>query len=422
MTTAKLALDGIRVLDLSQVAVGPYCTLLLGFMGAEVIKVESHARMDQTRGQARPSATGGLYPGGIPGERPWNRTAFYVNRNPNKLSLTLNLTTPRGKELLLALAARCDAAVENFRASVMDRLGLSYDVFAQANPRLVYLKISSQGTAGPEAGYGSMGYTLEQTGGLASITGYLGGGPLITNQTVPDPIVGIMAVGVLMAALRQARKTGKGAFVDLSQREATVNLIGEYVLDYSLSGRLAGVMGNRHPRMAPQGCYPCLGNDMWVVISVSTDEEWQGLCRAIGQPQLAQDPRFLNMEARQRNHDELDAILSNWTRGRDHYQAMHLLQAHGVAAAPVVKGSEVVADPHLNARFWDVVDHPEVGRYKQATTPWRLSSTPRRPTIPSPSLGQHNNYVLGEILGLSGQEIQDLALQGIIGTKPVVGE
>jgi crotonobetainyl-CoA:carnitine CoA-transferase CaiB-like acyl-CoA transferase len=391
-------------------------------MGAEVIKVESCARMDQTRGEARPSGAGGLYPGGKPGERPWNRAAFYVNRNPNKLSLTLDLTTPRGRELLLNLAARCDAAVENFRASVMDRLGLSYDVFARVNPRLVYLKISSQGATGPETGYGSMGYTLEQTGGLASITGYPDGEPLITNQTVPDPIVGILAVGALMAALRQARKTGRGAFVDLSQREATVDLLGEHVLDYSLNGRVAGVMGNRHPVMAPQGCYPCLGSDMWVVISVSSDEEWQGLCRAIGRPQLAHDPRFQTVLDRRRNQDDLDQIIATWTRERDHYQAMHLLQAHGVPAGAVLKGSEAVADPHLNARFWDVVDHPEVGKYKQSTTPWRLSRNPRRPTIPSPGLGEHNNYVLGKILGLSDQEIQDLAAQGIIGTEPVVAE
>ncbi len=175
----QLALEGLRILDLTQVAVGPYATLLLGFMGAEVIKVESCSRMDISRGAARPTSQGeGLYPGGEPGERPWNRTAHYVHRNGNKRSLTLDLATARGKALLLQLATICDVLIENFRASVMDRLGLGYEALSQANPRLIYVKISSQGATGPERDYGSLGSTLEQTAGLASITGYEDGRPL----------------------------------------------------------------------------------------------------------------------------------------------------------------------------------------------------------------------------------------------------
>src|SRR5439155_1633207 len=165
---AKLALEGLRILDLTQVAVGPYATLLLGFMGAEVIKVESCSRLDISRGPARPTSQGeGLYPGGEPGERPWNRAAHYVHRNGNKRSLTLDLAIPHGKALLLQLATMCDVLIENFRASVMDRLGLGYEALAQANPRLIYVKISSQGATGPERDYGSLGSTLEQTAGLA---------------------------------------------------------------------------------------------------------------------------------------------------------------------------------------------------------------------------------------------------------------
>ncbi|MSP79174.1 MAG: CoA transferase [Dehalococcoidia bacterium] len=419
MTTAPLALQGVRILDLSQVAVGPYCTLLLGYMGAEVIKVESISRMDQTRGEARPTGNGGNYPGGIPGEQPWNRSVFYVNRNPNKLSLTLDLNEPRGRELLLDLATKCDAVVENFRATVMDRLGLGYQVFAEANPKLVYLKISSQGATGPEMGYGSMGYTLEQTGGLASVTGYTEGEPLITNQTVPDPIVGILGVGALVAGLRLARKTGKGTFVDLAQREATVSMLGEYLLDYSLNHRVAGVIGNRHRTTALQGCYPCLGTDMWLALTVSSDAEWHSLCQAMGQPHLAKDSRFQTALSRRQNQDDLDTIISAWTKERDHKQAMHMLQAHGVPAGAVLKGSETVVDPHLVDRFWDVLDHPDVGKYKQSSPPWRLSKTPRRRAIPSSRLGQHNKYVLVDLLGLSEQEVSQLEEEGIIGTKPI---
>ena len=418
----KLALEGVRILDLTQIAAGPYATMLLGFMGAEIIKVESCSRMDMNRGTAQP-ATGGVteaYPHKEPGERPWNRTARHIHRNANKLGLTLDLATARGRELLLALATKCDALMENYRASVMGRLNLGYDVLSEVNPQLIYVKISSQGATGPEMDYGSMGSTLEQTGGLASVTGYQDGEPLMTNETFPDPVVGMLAVGVLMAALRHRRKTGKGTFVDLSQREVTASMMGEAVLDYSFNGRVASPMGNRHSTMVPHGCYPCLGDDMWLVIAIGSDEEWRGLCQAMGRPQLASDPRFDTLLARWQNEGELDQIVSEWTLGRDHYQAMHTLQAHGVPAGAVLKGSEVIADPHLNARgFWDSVDHPEAGMYKQVTTPWRLSQSPRRATIPAPGLGEHNDYVLGEILGLSGQQIQELKEQGLIGTRPV---
>jgi crotonobetainyl-CoA:carnitine CoA-transferase CaiB-like acyl-CoA transferase len=421
MTTFALA--GLRILDLTQVAVGPYATMLLGFMGAEVIKVESCTRMDISRGHAHPPPGEGLYPGGEPGERPWNRTGHYVHRNGNKLSLTLELTKPRGKALFLQLVTMCDVLVENYRASVMERLGFGYDVLAQVNPQLIYLKISSQGATGPERDYGSLGSTLEQTAGLASITGYDDGKPLMTNETYPDPVVGMLAVGALMTALRQRRKTGHGTFVDVAQREVTVSLLGEYVLDYTMTGRIPGPLGNRHPLRVPQGVYPCLGNDQWVTISVGSDAEWQGLCRAIGQPQLGDDARFCTAVERRQHQDALDQILSAWTRERQHYQVMHLLQAHGVPAGAVLSGRDTTEDPHLLARgFWDVVEHPEVGTYKQVTTPWLLSRSPRRVTQPSPSLGAHNHYVLGELLGLSAAEIAVLEGEGIIGTQPLETE
>jgi len=421
---AKQVLDGIRILDLTQVAVGPYVTLLLGFMGAEVIKVESCSRMDSSRGQARPTAQGfGLYPGGEHGERPWNRAGHHIHRGANKLSLTLDLATPRGKELLILLATKCDALLENYRASVMDRLGLGYDVLSKVNPELIYLKISSQGATGPEKDYGSLGSTLEQTGGIAAITGYEGGVPLMTNETYPDPVVGIFSVGALVAALRSRRKTGKGTFIDLSQREVTANMLGEQVLDYSMNGRVAGLMGNRDPIMVPQGCYQCQGDDMWVVLSVGSDNEWKGLCQAMGQIELISDARFETVLARRDNHDELDKIISEWTSKRDHYQAMHILQAHGVPAGATLKGSETIVDPHMSARgFWDTVDHPEAGPYKQVSTPWQLSNAPRRHAFPAPNLGEHNNYVLGDVMGLSEEEIVALSDQGIIGTEPIAEE
>jgi crotonobetainyl-CoA:carnitine CoA-transferase CaiB-like acyl-CoA transferase len=241
----------------------------------------------------------------------------------------------------------------------------------------------------------------------------------MTNETYPDPVVGILAVGALLAALRRRRQTGKGTFVDLAQREVTASMLGEYVVDYALSGRVASPMGNRHPWRVPQGVYRCQGEDRWLAISVGSDAEWQGLCQALGQPQLTRDARFATALARQQHQDELDQLLSAWTQERSHYEAMHLLQAHGVTAGAVLTGGDTLSDPHLEAReFWDVVDHPEAGTYKQVTTPWRLSKNPRRTTAAAPSLGEHNHYVLADILGLSAQEIAVLEAQGIIGTHP----
>ena len=418
---SKLALDGLRILDLTQVAVGPYATLLSGFMGAQVIKVESCSRMDIARGPARPiHGTNSQYPNGEPGETPWNRTAHHVQRNVNKLSLTLDLATPQGHDIFVYLAKICDVVVENYRASVMDRLGLDYATLSNANPQLIYLKISSQGATGPEKDYGSLGSTLEQTAGLASITGYEDGIPLGTNETYPDPLVGILAVGTLMTALRQRRKTGKGCFVDLAQREATVAILGETVLDYSANGNIAGPIGNRHNVMAPHGLYACVGNDQWVAISVDSMDAWMGLCWAIGQPELSQDSRFMFATDRQENRADLDEIINAWTRNKNHYQAMHIMQAHGVAAGAVLKGLEVILDPHLHARgFWDTVEHPDAGKYIQVTTPWKLSKSPRQFTSPAPDLGQHNHYVLGDLLGLPDSELAELEEKGIIGTKPV---
>ena len=301
----------------------------------------------------------------------------------------------------------------------MDRLGLGYDVVSRLNPGLIYMKISSQGANGPEANYGSLGSTLEQTAGLASITGYDDGLPLMTNLVYPDPVVGILSFGALMTALRRRLKTGSGCLVDLSQREVTTMLLGEAILDFSVTGRIAGTMGNRHRDMAPQGVYPCSGEDMWVAISVSSDEEWKSLCRVMGQPHLASDSRFADPKSRRNNHDDIDLIISTWTKTQDHYQVMYLLQAQGVPAAPVLKGGEVVDDPHLESRgFWDVVNHPEAGTYKQVTTPWLLSNSLRATSTPAPGLGEHNYQVLSGLLGLSKNEIDTLEQKGVIGNTP----
>ncbi|MBI2886477.1 MAG: CoA transferase [Chloroflexi bacterium] len=418
----RQALEGIRILDLTQVAVGPYSTLMLGLMGAQVIKVESNRRPDTSRGAVKPRANQvALYPGQDPGERPWNRSAHLVHRNRYKLGITLDATSPEGKALFMRLAAQCDALMENYRASVIDRWGLSYAVLSEVNPQLVYLKLSSQGNTGPERDYGSLGSTMECTGGLASITGYRDGVPLMTNETYPDPVAGVLAVGALLAGLRYRRRTGRGVFIDFSQREVTTCLLGDAVLDYTMNGRIQAPTGNRHPTYAPHGVYPCQGEDCWIAIAVRNDQEWQGLQRALGGPAWASDPMFADASGRWHHQEALDAHLSAWSRGQEHYQAMHLLQAHGVPAGAALKGREVAQDPHLEARdWWDRTVYPEVGRaYSYISTPWMLSKSPRGPGVPAPGLGEHNGFVYSELLGVSEEELQRLEERGVIATEPL---
>ena len=242
---------------------------------------------------------------------------------------------------------------------------------------------------------------------------------MLTNLVYPDGVVGILSFGALMTALRSRLKAGKGCLVDLSQREATTMLLGESILDFSVTGRIAGAMENLHRDMSPHGVYPCLGEDMWVAIAVGTEDEWRGLCMALGDSELASDNRFCDRESRHANQNELDAIIALWTRELDHYEAMHRLQSQGVPSAPVLNGNEVIIDPHLESRgFWDVVDHPEAGTYKQITTPWTLSASPRSTSIPAPGLGEHNLQILNGLLGLPQSEIDILTQRGVIGDTP----
>jgi benzylsuccinate CoA-transferase BbsF subunit len=446
-TAARRALDGVRILDLSQVAIGPYATLLLVGLGAQVIKVESSRRADTTRGPVEPATQMQMnqYPGGVPGERPWNRAAYFNQRNRGKLGITLDFTTPRGKDLLLRLAAVCDAVVENFRASVLDRQGLGWETLRQVNPRLVYLKLSSQGATGPERDYGSLGSTLEQTAGIASITGYTDGIPLLTNETYPDPVAGILGAGALIAGLRRVRQTGRGQFVDLSQREATVGLLGEAMMDYALNGRVARPIGNRHPSMAPHGVYPCRGNDergtmndevrgdaghrsssivspsdAWIAVAVETDAQWQALRAVMGDPEWSRDPRFDTVAGRWRHQDEIDACLAAWTACHDHHELMHRLQQHGVPAGAVLDGLEMLADPQLAARgWWEQVTPPEIGEpFPMITPPWRMSGSPYVPMPPAPRLGEHNELVYRAILGLSDEELEAYQAEGVTSAEP----
>ena len=408
--TAPLA--GIRVVDLTMVWAGPLGTRFLGDYGAEVIKVEGPSQWDLLRGL-------GLLPRSEP--RWYNKGAYFNHNNRNKYSLSLDLRQPRGRELLLELCAKSDVLVENYRANVMDNLGLSFDEVRRANPRIVYVSMPGHGKTGPEKDYVTYGTNVEQLAGLVSVSGYEGGEPLKTGFSYGDPASGIAIPGAVALGLRQRDRTGEAVWIDLAQRENLTCFVGEYLVDYSMNGTLREPAGNRHPSLAPHGCYPTGGDDRWVTIACETDEQFATLCRIMGEPGLAEEPRFATAAARKANEDALDAEIASFTRTAGHYELMHRLQREGVPAGAVLTIPEVMSDPQMRARgAWAEHTHPDAGTWEMETPPWLLSRTPGHVRLPAPGFAEHNGYVLRDILGLDEAAITRLYADGITADEPDV--
>ncbi|MBI2863476.1 MAG: CoA transferase [Chloroflexi bacterium] len=415
-----LPLAGIRVIDATVIFSGPYCGKQLADFGAEVIKLESAKHPDPSRGSPNPPRGSGVYPDGEPGPRPWNRAGLFNALNTSKLSLSVDLTTPAGVGIVKRLAKVSDVVMDNFRANVMARFGLGYEALREVNPSIIVISMSANGMSGPERDYAAFGATLEQTTGMAWLTGYgPDDAPYRGGVNYPDPVAGLHAVGAILAALRHRRRTGKGQFVDLSQREGAACLVGESILDYTINGRIAERRGNRDSSMAPHGCYRCKGEDSWVTIAIGTDEQWKSFSVAIGSPAWATEARFRTVLGRWQNQNELDKLVEGWTVGRDHVEIMHLLQKVGVPAAPVLNNVELLHDPHLNRRgFWEWVNHPDAGRHLHYGASVRLAATPGGIQRHAPCLGEHNHYVLRAILGLSEDEVRQLDDAGVTNSDP----
>ncbi len=410
----SLPLEGLRVIDLSRFWAGPFGTQLLGSMGAEVIRIESATYIDMVRYI--------IPPAGEEVGRPYERGAYFHMANRNKCSIALDLQHPRGKELCLRLIEVGDVLIENFSARVMGNLGLDYDTLRKTRPDLIVVSMPGFGQTGPYRDYVCFGEALEAMCGLSYLTGYADGPPTRSSGAFTDPVAGLYADYAILAALQRRNRTGEGCYVDLSHQEAFVTLLGDMVMDFTMNGRGRTRMGNRHPTRAPQGVYPCKGEDQWVAISVASDEEWKALCRAMGRPELAQDPGYQHTLGRMRKQEELDALIGEWTARLDHYRVMELLQGVGVAGGAVLASDELFQDPHFKARgFFEEADHPEVGRYSYFGIPVKFSRTPGGTHTPAPLFGQHNRYVFGEVLGLSDPEIDGLLRSGVIADQPGEG-
>jgi len=405
-----MPLEGIRVIDLTMVWAGPFGTRMLGDYGAEVIKIESPRQWDLLRSL-----------GQIPRETHhwYNMSAYFNHNNRDKYAAALDLSDARGREVLLKLCAVSDVIVENFRSDVMDNLGLSYAEVKAANPNIIYVSMPGHGKTGPEKDYVAYGSNVEQVAGLVSLSGYEGDEPMKSGFSYGDPMAGTALVGAVATALRQRSRTGAGMYLELAQRENLTMFVGEFIVDYSMNGIARPPIGNRHAFLAPYNRYPSAGDDRWLTIACESDEQFAKLATAIGRLELASDERFATNTARKANEDELDEIIGEWTVVRGHYEAMYQLQRFGVAAGAVLTTPELLAEPQLRARgAWAPHTHPDAGTWEMETPPWRLSRTPGHIRLPAPGFGQHNSYVLRELLRLPEEEVAELYRDGVTADDP----
>ena len=400
------ALDGVRVADFTWAWAGPYATMLLADMGAEIINIETYPRASNLR--LNPP-----YPKGQPGGV--NRSGWWSASQRGKLSCTLDLKKPKGLELAKSIVSISDVVTENFSPEVMERLGLSYPVLKEIKPDIIYIALSGYGAIGPQSNRISYGGHVVMSAGLTAITGFPDAPPAQIMIPYGDPIGGLSGAFAVLAALHYRSRTGEGQYIDLSQTEAMACFVPEALMDYAMNQNVRTRCGNRDDFMAPHGCYPCQGEENWVTIAVSTEEEWRTLCRVMGNPDWTREERFSTELSRWQNQDELDKLIGAWTRKHTHYEVMKMLQEAGVAAAPSLNGAELPDDPHLKERGFLAEDGvPEMGRKKIAGPSWKMSGTPGKIRWPAPSLGKHNEYVFGDLLGLSRDEIAALSEEEVI--------
>ena len=403
---ARNPLQGVKVLDFSWLIAGPLTTKPLSDYGAMVIKVEGRSRADPIRSSTPP------YKDDIPG---MNRSGIFNQYNTGKLSIALNLSKPKGIAVAKRLAAWADIVVENFAGGVMQRMGLGYEELRKVNPGVIMLSSCMQGQTGPYANHPGTGFHLTALSGMNQITGWPDREPIGPDGPYTDYIAPRFSTLAILAALEYRQQTGKGQYIDISQYESGAQFMAPLVLDYLLNKREAGRMGNHSLDAVPHNAYRCLGNDRWCAICVSTDDEWARFCNVVGNPDRSRDERFASFSARKNNEDELDKWIEQWTISRTAEDVMTSMQAAGVAAGVLQTGEDLMEhDPQLKYRgFFSELDHPEAGKYRAPRPAFILSKTPCE-LKRAPLLGEHNEYVLKEILNMSDEEIAGLVIEEVI--------
>ncbi|MGH7333049.1 MAG: CaiB/BaiF CoA transferase family protein [Candidatus Rokuibacteriota bacterium] len=395
------ALDGIRVLDLTQYEAGPSCTETLAWLGAEVIKIEPPTGEPARRGLS---------------ERPDMDSVFFCLLNANKQSVTLNLKSERGRRMFEDMVKGADVVVENLGPGSMERLGFGYDALARINPRIISASVKGFGSEGPYAAYNSFEMIAQAMGGIMSLTGSPDGPPVRVESGLGDTGAGLhTAIGIL-AAIIQRQATGVGQRVEVAQQDVVVNLTRIHFRDHHLGVRPIPRRGNRSPGAAPSDLYRCrpFGPNDYVFIHVANTDMWKALTHVIGQPELGDDPRFADRNGRVAQVKELEALVEGWTEKRTKHEVMELLAGVGVPCGAVLDSAEVLSNEHLRGRGMLVeVDHPTRGRITMLGSPIHLSASPTEVTR-APLLGEHNAEVYGRLLGLGETDLAALHRDGVL--------
>jgi formyl-CoA transferase len=395
------ALDGIRVLDLTQYEAGPSCTELLGWLGAEVIKIEPPAGEPARRGLS---------------ERADLDSHFFVLLNANKKGVTLNLKHERGRQMFADLVKTADVVIENLGPGAMERLGLGYEALAALNPKIISASIKGFSSGGPYENYKSFEWIAQAMSGVMSMTGSPDGPPTRTSAGLGDTGSGIhCAVGIL-AAIIQRQATGRGQRIEVAQQDVVVNLHRIHLREFYQTGQAGGRVGNRAKLTAPSNLYRCrpFGPNDYVYVHVANQEMWRSLARIVGRPELGDDPRYADGRTRVSHGDEVDALVEAWTEKHTKHEAMEKLGAAGVPCGAVLDSAEVITNRHLVDRGMIVtIEHPQRGRMAIPGNPVRMSDSPTEVTR-APLLGEHSAEVYGKLLGFDAAAVEALKKDGVI--------
>jgi crotonobetainyl-CoA:carnitine CoA-transferase CaiB-like acyl-CoA transferase len=384
-------LSGIRVLDLSRVLAGPFCTMILGDLGAEVIKIEHPEGGDDTRAWGPPFAAG--------------ESAYYLSVNRNKKSVLADLKSPRGREAVTALAARCDVVIENFRVGVAEKLGLGYARLSAENPGLVYCSITGYGRTGPYRDLPGYDFIIQAMSGLMSITGERDGEPMKLGVATVDLTTGLYAAVAILAALRRKEASGEGQHIDLSLMDSALSWLANVGENYLVSGEVPGRFGNAHASIVPYQVFRAV--DGFLAVGIGNDRQFRRFCEIAGAPELAADERFATNPARVRNRETLIPRLDEIFARRETRFWIESLWKEGIPAGPINTVDKALEDPHAAAREMVVaMPHPAAGSVRLIGSPMRLSETPVTYRHAPPSLGEHTAEVLRELLGMSEEEVR----------------
>jgi formyl-CoA transferase len=403
-------LSHIRVLDLSRVLAGPWASQNLADLGAEVIKIERPGSGDDTR------AWGPPFLKDVQG-RETNESAYYLSVNRGKKSVTLDISKPEGQRIARELASRCDVLLENYKVGGLAKYGLGYDDVRKINPRIVYCSITGFGQTGPHAHRPGYDFIFQGMGGLMSITGERddlpGGGPQKVGIAITDVLTGMYAALAITAAIAHRERSGEGQYIDLALLDTIVAFGANQIFNYFVSGKVPGRYGNAHANLVPYEVFSAA--DGHIILAAGNDGQWESFCRAAGRPELAADPRFRTNPDRIRNRKELIPLVRDIMKERDRKDWIERFDAAGVPCGPINNYKEVFDDPQVRHRGLRIATpHPLSGSLPGIASPMRFSETPVEYKLPPPLLGQHTREVLGDLLGMPGDELDRLATAKII--------